>query len=432
MTEFVAQTYQNEYLPAGATEMHAIVSVTAASGGEGARDTTTDAEVVMIVDTSGSMNHPRSKLQGAKEAAAAAIDGIRDGVRFAVVGGYERAEVVFPFDVTNPALATATPETRAEARRVVADLRADGGTAMGTWLLCAEELFSEGTGVVRRAILLTDGRNETETADALRAAVAVCEGRFECECRGVGADWVVDELRTIASRLHGTVDIIPQPEAMAAEFRSMMRTAMAKHTADVQLRVWTPTGTCVVFLKQVLPDVAELTGARTAIDERSGDYATGSWGGDETRDYHVCIQLPSGDVGDEMLAGRVCLVVDGVAGRPALVRAVWTDDIALSTRISREVAHYTGQVELAEAVQEGIRALRHGDDETATLRLGRAVELATASGDTRHLRELERLVDVDDAATGTVRLKRHVDPIDEMVLETRSVKTMRVAREPSP
>ena len=35
----------------------------------------------------------------------------------------------------------------------------------------------------------------------------------------------------------------------------------------------------------------------------------------------------------------------GVVGR-----AVWTDDRALSTHINREVAHYTGQTELMEAI----------------------------------------------------------------------------------
>ena len=43
-----------------------------------------------------------------------------------------------------------------------------------------------------------------------------------------------------------------------------------------------------------------------------------------------------------MLAGRVKLVVDDVAVSEAKVRAIWTDDDAQSTRISPELAHYTG------------------------------------------------------------------------------------------
>jgi len=37
-------------------------------------------------------------------------------------------------------------------------------------------------------------------------------------------------------------------------------------------------------------------------------------------------------------------------------------------------------------------------------------------------------VDVVDAATGTVRLKRKVDDADEMALDTRSTKTVRTRK----
>ena len=59
-----------------------------------------------------------------------------------------------------------------------------------------------------------------------------------------------------------------------------------------------------------------------------------------------------------------------------LVRAIWTDDEALSTRISRHIAHYTGQEELAEVIQEGLEARKAGDEETASAKLGRVVALA--------------------------------------------------------
>jgi len=439
MSSFHAETYQNEYVPVGATEMHAVVSISARTE-DGAVSTETGpsehgdnpaAEVVLIIDASGSMNYPRAKIHAAREATMAAIDGIRDGVSFAVIAGYEQAEIVYPPAPERPALVEASAASRKAAKRVVGRLDADGGTAMGVWLRRALSLFSREPGVIRRAILLTDGRNESEAPEALDDALAECAGRFECDCRGVGADWEVAELRRIGSALLGSVDIIPDPGSMRVEFESMMQRAMAKQTADVRLRLWTPQGARVSFVKQVSPDVDDLTAARVDVDERTGDYPTGSWG-DETRDYHVCIAVPSGEVGDEMMAGRVSLVVDGVADAAAPVRVVWTDDAALSTRISREVAHYTGQVELADAVQEGVRARQAGDTETATRRLGRAVQLAAASGDQERLRELERIVDIDDATTGTVRLKREVDRLDEMVLETRSVKTMRIAREAAP
>jgi len=81
-----------------------------------------------------------------------------------------------------------------------------------------------------------------------------------------------------------------------------------------------------------------------------------------------------------MLAGRASLVEGNDVRGQALIKAIWTDDRQLSTRINREVAHYTGQAELAECIQEGLEARKHGELDTATFKLGRAVQLAAESG----------------------------------------------------
>jgi hypothetical protein len=39
---------------------------------------------------------------------------------------------------------------------------------------------------------------------------------------------------------------------------------------------------------------------------------------------------------------------------------------------------------------------------------------------------LKKVVDIEDADTGTVRLKRDVSKLDEMALDTSSTKTTRV------
>ena len=125
---------------------------------------------------------------------------------------------------------------------------------------------------------------------------------------------------------------------------------------------------------------------------------------------------------------RVQLVVDGTVVSSGLVKAKWSDDEALTTRINPEVAHYTGQVELAEAIQEGLAARSAGDDATATVKLGKAVKLAAESGNDEATTRLRKLVEIDDPGTGTVRLKRNVDKLDEMALDTASTKTTRVKR----
>ncbi|MDG9716794.1 VWA domain-containing protein [Streptomyces sp. DH24] len=438
--QFSVDVYQNEYLPEGGREVNAIVTVTATGGGTVGGAVTgphlyaagrgPSAAVVIMVDCSGSMDYPPTKMRNARDATAAAIDTLRDGVHFAVVGGTHVAQEVYP---AGGRLAVADATTREQAKQALRRLSAGGGTAIGTWLRLADRLLSSADVAIRHGILLTDGRNEHESPQDLRAALDACAGRFTCDARGVGTDWEVKEVTAIASALLGSADIVADPAGLASDFTQLMETAMGKEVADVALRLWTPVGTTVEFVKQVAPTVEELTDRRTEAGPRAGDYPTGSWG-DESRDYHVCVRVPPAELGQEMLAARVSLVVpqpDGGVrnlGAQGLVRAVWTDDMVASTSINPQVAHYTGQAELAQAIQQGLDLRKVGDMGGATAKLGRAVQLASASGNADTAKLLAKVVDVVDAATGTVRLKTKVEEADEMTLETRSTKTVRVKK----
>jgi hypothetical protein len=425
--EFSAQVYQNEYLPESGREVDAVVTVTAT--GAASLSQSAHAAEVIVVDCSGSMGYPQTKISAARQATAAAIDTLRDGVLFAVVAGDHVARMVYPQDAR---LVPATAQTRAEAKAAADGLRPEGGTAIGQWLTLASRLLRPHASAIRHVILLTDGRNEHEAPEQLQAAIAACAGTFTCDCRGVGTDWVVSELRQIASALLGTVDIVADPQHLEADFRAMAEAAMGKSVADIALRVWTPQAATIRFVKQVMPAVEDLTGKRAPVSAQIGDYPTGAWG-DESRDYHICVEVPAASVGDEMLASRVSVVLpaaDGTAEVLAqgLVRAVWTSDTELSTRINPAVAHYTGQAELAQAIQDGLEARKSGDLDVATAKLGRAVALATRSGNSTAAELLSRVVDIDDPATGTVRLKARVEEADEMALDTRSTKTVRVGK----
>jgi von Willebrand factor type A C-terminal domain/von Willebrand factor type A domain len=427
--DFTLVVDQNEYLPDGGQDVSAIITVTSADTGPEAPVEDTGAAEIIMVDCSGSMSSPRTKIAQARAATSAAVDVIRDGVAFAVIAGTQAARPAFPYDGR---LAVADAQTREAAKHAVADLRPGGGTAIGQWLGLAHRMFTSDPAALRHAILLTDGQNQHETPEQLDAAISRCEGVFSCDCRGVGTDWEVGELRRISSALLGTVDIVPDPAGLAADFAAMMETAMGKAVADVALRVWTPQHATVRFMKQVAPEVADLTGRRAQSGPQAGDYPTGAWGPGESRDYHLGVRVTAAGVGQEMLAARVSLVT-GEPSAPevlgqALVRAIWTADEALSTRINPHIAHYTGQAELAQVIQEGLEARKQGDEDTATAKLGRAVALAEQSGNEDTAKLLAKVVDVVDAATGTVRLKKTVDDADEMALDTRSTKTVRTRK----
>jgi hypothetical protein len=208
---------------------------------------------------------------------------------------------------------------------------------------------------------------------------------------------------------------------------------MSKQLPDVSLRVWTPQQATVRFVKQVAPAIDDLTARRVQSGAQAGDYPTGAWAPGESRDYHVGIQVNAAAAGQEMLAARVSLVASSPDGQEVLgqglITVAGTHDEELSTRINQRVAHYTGQQELADAIQDGLEASKRGDGETATAKLGRAVALAHQAGNEDTARLLAKVVDVVDEATGTVRLKKTVEAADEMALDTRSTKTVRVKKE---
>jgi hypothetical protein len=425
---FTVDVFQNEYLPEGGRQVDAIVTVTSPQTGSPAVQAGTDAAEVIIIDCSGSMGAPQTKIDHARKATCAAIDVIRDGVAFAVIKGTHEAVPVYP---ANGTLVTASAETRDLAKRAVAELQASGGTAIGRWLSLAREIFLQSAAPIRHAILLTDGKDEHESESDLAAAIARCEGVFGCDCRGVGTSWQVAELRRISTALLGTVDIVAEAEGLTADFESMMGTAMGKHVADVMLRIWTPRQALLRFVKQVSPTVDDLTQRRTQSDPLVGDYPTGAWGDAESRDYHICVQLTPDAVDQQVLAARVSLVVGSEIVGQGLVRAHWTDNLQLSTKINEHVIHYMQQTELTQSAQDGVDALRRGDEDTASDKLGRAVALAHQSGNDAMLGMLGNVVDVIDAPTGTVKLKKKVTPEAAMTLETRSVVTKPVKKRQS-
>jgi hypothetical protein len=429
MADFTAEVFQNEFLPDGGTDVHAIVRITSAHASAGSSSAgTTDpgaAAEVILIDTSGSMG--RRGVAAAGQAAQAALAEITDGTLFSIVSGNGTAQIIYPYS-NQGALVPASERTRAEANRAIDGLRASGGTAMGTWLTLARQIFETVPHVTKRhAILLTDGVNEGETPASLQAAVRSCVGVFQCDCRGVGDQWRVDEVRAIASALLGTVDLIPAPEEMAAEFEAMMRASMARGVANAEVRVWVPQGAELLFVKQVSPTLEDLTSRGEPLNPLTRSYPTGAWG-DESRDYHVAVRLPARMLGQEQLAARVQVSLGGDPLTQGLVKAKWSNDESLTTRIDPAVAAYTGQAELADAIQAGLAAKAAGHDDVATAKLGRAVQLAGLTGNEEMTARLRKVVEIDDVDTGTVRLKKSASKMDEMSLDTASTKTSRVRR----
>ena len=169
---FKVETFQNEFLPAGTGEVHAIMTVTAgegtvvsAGGGSG------DRLIGILCDVSGSMEG--GKILAAKQAMAKVVQLLPEDCRFFLVTGSDAAHLLVP-------AMRADAAGKQRALTAIQSVRAFGGTRISTWLLAALDQFLASAGGVRQALLLTDGQNDclgpggaAGGADAVRRGLPV-------------------------------------------------------------------------------------------------------------------------------------------------------------------------------------------------------------------------------------------------------------------
>jgi Mg-chelatase subunit ChlD len=425
---FKLEAFQNRFLALGATRVDAIVTVTAEQQA-GAAAMGGPLVVGFIVDKSGSMAGER--IESVKFAVSQAIRMLDESAWFCVVAFDSTAQLVVE-------ASQATIENKMGAEERLRRLNAGGGTAMSTGLAVARSVFERAPNAIRQAVFLTDGKNESESAGNVTAQLQACEGIFQCDCWGVGTDWRVGEVQEIAQELLGKASLIPEPAGIELAFREAMQKASAKALKDVRLRLWTPQGAQIAFVKQVNPTIEDMTARAKIMSPQVREYMTGAWASGESRDFHVGIDVRAGKANDEMLAARPSIVWLAASGGAWLEQEVkppearlfanWTADDALSSRIDRHVAHYTGQGELAEAIQQGLELREQGNEAQATQMLGRAVKIAHESNNVEMTHRLGRVVEVVDPSNGTVRLKRDVQKAATMDLQLESRTTKRVGK----
>ncbi|HSV66956.1 MAG TPA: VWA domain-containing protein [Mycobacteriales bacterium] len=407
---------QTKYLPAGGTQMYAILTVSGQGKGLGSGHA--EAAEIILVDCSASMDWPPTKIGAARRATTAAIDTLRDGTHFAIVAGTGEAQMVYP---PEPRTAQVTPQTRAEAREAVAKLFASGGTAMGTWLSLARTLLDQHPTAVRHVLLLTDGKNESEAPEQLERVLAQCEGQFVCDARGVGDDWEPRELQRIVSVLRGVADAVRTDSDLVDDFRKLTAAAQDRILPDLRLRITTLPFSRLRFVRQVHPTRSDLTEHCVKVAEGTMEVSTGSWGRDR-REYELCLELqPDGrPMGEDVLLATVRLA-EVAATPPVQVLGHWTSERVMSTRINSKRAYRAREDELGRAETAGCDAYNAGKLETATEEWGRAVKLAHELGGEESLERLGRVVNIIDRATGKVRLRDDVQKRDLLSLVMDSV-----------
>ena len=421
---FHLEVFQNPYVSsdtskAGLTRVDAVLTVSAAID---AVESSGDAVEGILLDVSGSMEG--ECINAARHAARKAIHLLDSSAWFFVIAFSSQSRCIVE-------TMQATNANKAKADFAIQQLEADGGTVFSKALDMAREQFASRPGCRGHVLFLTDGKNNIEDNEDLREELEICKDLFQADCRGVGTNWEPFQLRTIAEKLLGTAQIIPEPSQMDADFREAIQRAQGKTVGNVRLRLSMPRSGRVQFvtLKQMTPAILNLTGRQTFPDAYTCDFVTGAWAKGDSHDFHVEFDVPTGTVGDEMLVCRPSVVfgpADTTVKGPPII-AHWTADAdARSATINPQVAHYTSQVRLSADIREGLAARARGDIDAATELLTRAAKIAAATGNTQVTEKLRDVVDQND--DGTVKLKPSVDKAKLMDLDLRSSITSRAVK----
>ena len=379
---------------------------------------------VLIMDRSRSMMS-HNKILEARCAACAAIDVLPDGALLGIIGGNHTAERVFP---PSGGLTPVDAATRTAAKRQVMSLWPEGGTKIGNWLTDANGLFAAGpaTGVIRHAVLYSDGKNEHETREALDDALRTCADRFACDVRGLGDDWDYVELLHIAETLGGDATAVIDVADLTDDFTGLMRRAGRLVVPRAYLRLSPHAGFRVESISQTHPVQADLKPTDPPAGDAVIDVPLGPWE-QETRRYQLTLRFEPGSlpVADDLRATPVELFAETADGQlerragAALVVRRHAVEGGVSAR--REwLTPIAKERELTFAIKGCADAWLKGRGADAEDEVNCAVALATELGDVRLglLRSMTIL-----GPDGRARLRPDVTRGQMLKLALHSVKT---------
>ena len=420
---FKIDNFYNPNLAVGDSRLDSILSVTASNSSinAGAMGSAgLNKAIIFLIDVSGSMGD-FNKMELAKLAVRRSINLLDENSLFGVIAFSSSPRVI-------TSLCMVTSATKEIANEKVKRLDAGGGTYMSAAMREVLEMIKGQSNIMVHVQFVTDGQNDASDNNNLEKVLDLCEGRFQCDCWGIGTDWRPNELKNIANRLLGSADAVPDPGKLEEHFKAALLRAMSKGVGDVKLRLQTPKSVKVTTIKQVSPVIVDLSKLSKRIDDKNIDIPLGSWG-DENREYQIAFELQPQAEGEEMMACRPKIVFtqDGqevVVDGERLV-ALWSSDVSRTSRINEQVAHYTGQGELASSIDEGLKAKARGDIDSATMLLGRAAKIAVESGNEEVTMRLKKVVDIVDAEQGTVRLKKDANKAADLELDMGETMTIR-------
>jgi Ca-activated chloride channel family protein len=246
-------------------------------------------DVVLVLDTSGSMRGP--KMEQARKALHYCLDQLGKADRFALVNF---ATVVNKY---KDGLLDANPEQIAQARKWVDGLDATGGTAIDDALAAALELRSKDEGRAFTVIFFTDGQptiGETDVNKILKNFAAKNTANTRVFTFGVGDDVNATMLDQLAEQTRAVCTYVRPAEDIAAKAAGLyekishpvLTNLKLTPTADVSFAEVYPARLPDLFHNQELVVLGRYTGKGPAAIKLTGLV------GKETREFVYELTFP--------------------------------------------------------------------------------------------------------------------------------------------
>ena len=173
-------------------------------------------EVVLLLDTSGSMNQGNA-IGAAKKAAIGFLDALPPEVSVGVVGFSDSPSLISPLSTDRGFLTAA-----------IGTVRAKGKTSLYDGIVFAQTLFSGGT-TDRQFVLLSDGGDTTSLA-TIDQALAVTRTIRTSVIELVTAEANSGALKLLAGVGNGSVSSATDPQALAALYQQVANALVNRYT----------------------------------------------------------------------------------------------------------------------------------------------------------------------------------------------------------
>jgi uncharacterized protein YegL len=417
---FTLNAFYNPYLQVGQSHLQVVLTLNVQQSLDMAP---VPLALGIALDRSSSMDGAR--MQAARDGVCKVIQALDESVTFLVVSFNERARVTV-------APVAGTPQNKRQAIDAVQRISASGRTCMSFALDTIVQHFASNALRAVKILFLTDGKNEGEQRADLDRAIERCrQAQVSISAWGVGTDWDEAELRHMAQATHGSADIIPTPQQVAATFTSAFVEMRQTTITGAGLRLWSPAGVTIQRCAQVYPAIVPLEVVPDPANARQRLVSLGSFAPADQREYLLDLEVPVHPPGQQFLLVRPGLTYVAAGGeqeekstQEGQVFVQWTEDANLAGQMEEHIIHYTHQQDLLRALQDGQAALAAGEDALAMRELGRALEISERTGNERITRLLNQLVVRD--ARGTLHLNKQAGALARKTLAINSGRTSKL------